>query len=273
MPDKPPEKPKRPIELRARDVLVDVLRTGDKNDLQELVAIGDVHVHQDAEKPGDKGVEIEGDTLNLLHFADGDVLKVFGDGRENANLQLGELVLIGPKVLIDQRANSAFIEGVGLMHMPSNTTFDGGKPSKAGTRMTVHWTHDMVFNKRDADFNGGVIAYQDGSELRCKTLQVALDRDVSFKEGQRDGQAAKVARVVAHGNVEVRDVVKDEKTEKVISQRLLKCHQLDVDNAENIVNATGRGRCSRCSMARPRAPRRPTRPKARRGRTTPRPRS
>ena len=81
-------------------------------------------------------MEIEGDTLNLLHFAEGDVLKVHGDGRENANLQLGELVLIGPKVLIDQRENRAWIQGVGLMHMPSNTTFDGGKPNKPGTRMT-----------------------------------------------------------------------------------------------------------------------------------------
>ena len=240
--DKPPEKPKRPIDLRAHDVLVDVLRTGEKNDLQELVAIGNVHVHQDPEKPGDKGVEIEGDTLNLLHFAEGDVLKVHGDGRENANLQLGELVLIGPKVLIDQRANSAFIEGVGLMHMPSNTTFEGGKPSKPGTRMTVHWTRDMVFNKRDADFNGGVIAYQDGSELRCNTLQVALDRDVSFKEGQKDGQGAKVERVVAHGKVTVLDIIKEEKTDKVISQRRLECHQLDVNNPENIVNATGPGK-------------------------------
>src|SRR5258708_7738764 len=127
------------------------------------------------------------------------------------------------------------------MHMHSNTTFDGGKPSKPGTRMTVHWTHDMVFKDRDADFNGGVIAYQDGSELRCKTLQVALDRSVSFREGQKDGQSAKVAQVIAHGEVSVLDVVKDEKTDKVTSQRLLKCRQLDVDNLNNLVNATGPG--------------------------------
>jgi hypothetical protein len=237
-----PTKPKRPIDLKARDVIADVLRSGEKNDLQELVALGNVRVHQDGEKPGDKGVDIDGETLKLLHNADGDVLRVFGNDKGPAHLHLGELILIGPNVLIDQRVNTAAVEGVGLMHMPSNTSFDGGKPNKQGTRLTISWTHDMLFSLgKDADFNGGVIAYQDGSEMRCNTLQVTLDKVVSFKEGQKEGQGAKVQKIMAHGKVSVLDVVKDDKDQKVIAQRLLTCNQLEVDNEDNLVNATGPG--------------------------------
>ena len=71
-------KTRQPIELKARDVVVDVLR-GEKHELQELNAVGKVHVHQNGEKPGDKGVDIQGETLNLRHFAEGDILKVYGD--------------------------------------------------------------------------------------------------------------------------------------------------------------------------------------------------
>jgi hypothetical protein len=244
--EKAKEKPKPPIDLRARDVVADVLRTGEKNELKELVAIGAVHVHQDGETPEDKGVDIKGETLNLLHFIEGDILKVYGDSRSGpAQLQLGELFLLGPKVFINQKENTANIEGVGAMRMPSKTTFDGGKPTKPGTNLTVEWTQKMLFNGRDADFCGGVVAYQDDSTLRCQTLQVALDRTVSLKAGQKGDQPAKVEKVIAHNKVWVLDIVKDEKEkEKDVSQRLLTCQQVLVDNTENRVNATGPGTVS-----------------------------
>jgi hypothetical protein len=242
--DKKEEKPKRPIDLKAHDVTADILRTGEKNDLQKLVAEGDVRVHQDGETPKDKGVDIKGETLDLLHFVEGDILKVYGNKDGPAQLQLGELFLIGPKVTINQKENTAWVEGMGAMHMPSNTTFEGGKPSKPGTRLTVHWTRDMIFDGRGADFHGSIVAYQDDSTLRCKNLlQVSLDRPVSFKQGQKEDQSAKVETVVAHGDVQVNDMAKDEMG-KVIAERLLNCTQLAVDNKENRFNASGPGTAS-----------------------------
>ena len=240
-------KPKQPIDIWANDITIDVLRNGEKNDLQELVAIGKVHVHQDGEKEGDKGVDIKGDMLDLLHFADGDILKVFGTAGNAvpAALQLGELFLQGPQVMIDQRANTAAVEGLGSMNMPSNTTFDGGKPTKPGTRITIHWTRNMFFNGQDADYFGGVTAYQDNSSLQSSTLQVALDHKVSLKEGQKAGNEAKVEKVVAHNNVVVIDVVKDEKDkDKNQSVRRLEARQMQVDNVINSINATGPGKAS-----------------------------
>jgi len=240
--NKDKDKPKRPINLSASDVVVDVLRGADKNDLKELLAVGNVHVHQDGEKPEDKGVDIKGETLNLFHFVEGDIIKVFGDARGQAQLQLDETYLIGPKVTINQKENTAAVDGVGAMSMPSNTTFGGDKPSKPGTRMTVHWTRDMVFDGREAEFrggDGGVVAYQDDSTMQCQTLQVTLDHMVSLKEGQKGDQKAKVEKVLANAKVCVLDNTKDDKG-RPQCQRLI-CPNLAVDNLENQLNASGPG--------------------------------
>jgi hypothetical protein len=244
-PPKQNEKPKEPINLVARDVVADVLRDGDKNDLQELVADGNVHVKQKGATPTDKGVDIQGEALKLNHFVEGDILNVYGNPSEPAELQLGELFLVAPKVNINQKTNSAWAEGVGAMNMPSNTTFDGGKPTKPGTRIVVHWTRDMIFEQgRDAEFHGGVVAYQDDATLQCKTLQVALDRPVSFKEGQKEGEQAKVEKIIAHGEVRVYEEAKDPVSGKFISSRHLFCTQLAVNNKDNIFVASGPGQAA-----------------------------
>ena len=52
-------------------------------------------------------------------------------------LQMGELILIGPKITIDQKRNCAQVDGTGVMHMPSNTNLDGGKSTKPGSVVTI----------------------------------------------------------------------------------------------------------------------------------------
>jgi lipopolysaccharide export system protein LptA len=241
------DKPKQPINLSAREVTVDVLRGADKNDLKELYAVSEVHVHQNGEKPGDKGVDIKGETLTLLHFVEGDIIKVFGDPREkltqdpprNAELQLEEVLLIGPKVTIDQKVNRAVVEGRGVMTLPSNTTFNGDKPTKPGTRLTVHWERAMEFDGKEAEFGGGVAAYQDDSTLQCEFMEVTLDHRVSLKEGQKGEEKAKVEKVLAYNNVCVIDNTKDDKGRPQIQR--LRCYALDVDNQENQMKASGPG--------------------------------
>src|SRR5262249_6095552 len=163
---------------------------------------GRVHVHQEGDEK-DKGVDIKGEKLNLRHFAQGDLLLVFGDTKDPARLLLGDLYLVGPQVTINQKENTAEVEGVGAMTMPSKTTLDGARAAKPGTKLTVHWNEHMLFDGRDATFQGGVIAYQDDSSLRCETLDVSLDKSVSFKEGQKGGQSAKVEKLVCFNKVDV----------------------------------------------------------------------
>ncbi|HYV39575.1 MAG TPA: hypothetical protein VE988_28060, partial [Gemmataceae bacterium] len=252
--EKEKAKSKQPLDLQARDVVVDVLRGGEKNDLQELLAVGAVHVHQNGETPKDKGVDIKGDTLSLFHFVEGDLLKVFGDTKP-AELQLEDLYLLGPKVTINQKDNTAVVEGAGAMRMPSNGSVleasktptppkgpkEADKTPRTPTFITVHWTKDMLFTGRDADFNGKVEAYQENSTLLCEQLQVAFDKYISLKEGQKGDQGAKVDKVIAYKQVWVLDEEKDKLTDQIKSKSALNCKQLDVNNPDNQSNAYGPG--------------------------------
>jgi len=238
-----PNKSKKVIELWGRSVAAYVLRAGPRNDLQELVTEGAIHVHQEGSSAEDKGVDIKGETLNLIHHALGDTLIVFGDSRGPAELQFGEMFITGPKVTINQKDNTAEVVGVGAMNMPSNTTFEGGKPSKPGTRLTVHWNQYMLFEGKVANFHGGVVAYQDDASLRSKALEVTLDRVVSFKEGQKGSQQAKVEKLVASLDVYVVDTTRDkEKGGKLVRYQRLVARGLAMNNQDGPVIASGPGR-------------------------------
>src|SRR5204862_400899 len=145
-------------------------------------------------KANGNGVDITGDMLHLYHHPRGDTLVVFGAGNKTAQLKLGELLIIGPKVTINQERNFAEVEGAGAMNMPSDTSFEGGQAKKAKTRLTIHWNNRMEFDGKDARFEGGVEAFQDGARLKCQNLEVVLDRVVSLKDGQKNEQQAAVEK-------------------------------------------------------------------------------
>jgi lipopolysaccharide export system protein LptA len=234
------EKPRKPIKLSANEVVAYVAVQGSKKQLQEVVTEGNVHVSQEGETPKDKGVDITGEMLNLVYHPLGNTLYVFGDSRQAAQLQLGDLYLTGPKVTIDQKDNMAEVEGIGAMRLPSNTTFEGGKPAKEGTTVTIYWNKDMVFNGKFAEFHGGVQAVQDSAHLKCQTLQVTLDRVVSFKEGQKADQNAKVEKLLCDQKVflEERIVGPDGKLK---SYKRLQGASLAMDNQDGPINAPGPG--------------------------------
>ncbi len=209
-------KPRPPLELEAREIKAYVVRRGGKDELKEVNAVDGVHVHQDAADAKDKGVDIRGETLNLVRNPKGDILYVLGDARQPSQLQLGELRLQGFKVTIDQEANRAEVEGAGAMSLPSKNTLDGGRPAKADSRITIHWSKSMLFNGKWAFFDddksatpGGVQAYQDNGTLLCLKLQIELDREVSFKEGQKGTQQAKVKKLICERKVRVEEQIKD----------------------------------------------------------------
>lgn len=247
-PDKSPEKARKPIELQANDVVAYVTTQGAKNQLQELVTEGTVHIHKEGEDAKDKGIDITGEMLNLVHHPRGDTLFVFGDGRKPAQLQLNDLVLVGPKVTINQKDNIAEVEGAGVMNMPSNTTFDGGRPTKQGTRLEVHWNRDMIFNGKYADFHGGVQAYQDNASMKCENLQVTLDRVISFKEGQKSNQGAKVEKLLCDKKVYVQEETKNPATKKYVLHNRLEAGELTIDNQEGPIIARGPGKVYHLAM-------------------------
>jgi hypothetical protein len=200
-------KPKKPIDLTARLVRIHAVRYGSKTDLEKLWCEGGVHVHQEASGEDDKGVDIQGGTLELTHHVEGNVLVVTRDpvaGKE-AHVQIDRLFILGPEVTIDQTSNEVWVNGAGEMRMPSKSNFDGTNLAHE-TEMTVGWENRMYFDGQKAVFVGAIQATQNNGRVLCDEMQVVLDRKVSLREGKRDNhQSAKVQKLLCERNVWIED--------------------------------------------------------------------
>ncbi|HZT80599.1 MAG TPA: hypothetical protein VFA26_10265, partial [Gemmataceae bacterium] len=133
-PPEAPAKPPRPIDLSARLVEAHVNRlSNNKNELEKLWTEGRVRVHQEPEKPEDQGIDIEGDTMQLVHcpardgLPEGNKLTVTAAAEDLAKLTLDKMSIWGPIVNIDQVANKAWVDGQGTMWMKSDQDFQGKK--------------------------------------------------------------------------------------------------------------------------------------------------
>jgi lipopolysaccharide export system protein LptA len=233
--------PKKPLNVQAREVKAHVIRTDHKNDLESLFCEGKVRVKQEPATPEDKGVDIRGDSLQLNHFIDGNILLVTGNARELAWVQLDKLTMQGKEVNIDQRANRSWINDIGVMQMLTATDFEGNKLAHP-TQVTIHWNKEMHFDGKQAFFSGGVTAEQNNSRLRCQEMQVTLDRPVSFKEGEKNSASAKVEHLVCdHGQSKQVVMVEDTKFEgsKLVGYQRLHSQELYVDNKEGKMEASG----------------------------------
>jgi hypothetical protein len=200
--------PARPIDLSAGSIEAWVLRCGEKNALDHLWTEGRVKVHQDPAKPGEKGVVIEGDTLEMKcnrDGKDGNELEVHGD---LAKLVMDKMYIIGPTVNIDQIDNKAWVRGAGAMQMDSNTNLQG-EPINRTVPLVVTWTDKMFFNGVYAEFLGGIQAEQENARMACQNLQVYFDRPISLKEGNRSDQPAKVRNLIGDQDVRVEDCTRD----------------------------------------------------------------
>lgn len=231
----PPAKPKQPIKLSARSVDTHVSRVGEKNDLEKVWCEGNVHVVQDPSGPEDKGVDILGDTLQLEHFVEGNVLVVTGN---LAVCRFDKMTIQGPEVNIDQKTNNAWVHGLGAMQMPASQNLNGEPLDKPG-ELTVHWAKDMFFNGNCAEFHGDVQAEQGTGRLKCQEMQVFLDRPVSFREGEKRTQPAKVKSLVCDKNVQVEDVVRE--GNRLVKFSRLRAPEVSVDNEEGVIKAPGPG--------------------------------
>jgi hypothetical protein len=203
-----------PIELEGNEITMVIATTGPKKQLQEMIAKGNVLVFQPGDKVGEKRIDIRGQMLTVKEAGlDTHILTVYGDKQQDkqtlARLEMGEMVLWGPVVVIDQERNTVTVDGAGAMQLPSNKNLDGTDLPKAnaGRRVTVYWNKNMAFDGKLATFFGGIQAFQDSaySYLKCEDMTVTLDRFVSLKEGQKNGQNAKMDHIHCDKNVYVSD--------------------------------------------------------------------
>ena len=238
------EKKGPPIELSGIEITGTVFTLGSKKELQDLIVKGNVYVFQPGDKPGEKRIDITGQLLTVKYAEQGHTMVVHGDNKNLARLEMGELILWGPLVTIDRGNNKTDVAGHGALQMPSNKNLDGtdAPKEKKGSRLTIYWNKTMTFDGRQAFFRGGVQAFQQDSfsKLTCENLTAYLDKFVSFKEGQKENQNAKIDKIICDKNVFIDDSKVD--TLKQLTQRnLLMGSLLTMDNLEGGTNLSGPG--------------------------------
>jgi lipopolysaccharide export system protein LptA len=235
-----PNAPKksRPIDLNANVVVAHILREGSRHELQQVYCDGKVVVLQAPEKPGDNGVDIRGDTLDLNHRPEGDILTVTGN---HAQVQMDQLFILGPEIHMDQARNEVDVRGMGVMRMLSRQSFDGKELAKP-TELRIDWQGRMFFDGTQASFFKKVRAAQDAGQMKCEELVVTLDKHLSLKEGARGEQPA-VEKLVCTTEVAVEDVKR--LGNKVVEFKRISAQQLSMDNdratKERSINASGNG--------------------------------
>jgi hypothetical protein len=230
----------RPIKLKAHKVQAQILRELARNELQEVWCEGNVSVLQAPEKAGESGVDIRGNTLNLLHRSDGDILTVTGNQQKSAQVQMDQLFILGPVIEMDQTRNDVKVNGLGVMRMLSKQSFDGKELAKP-SELRVEWEGNMYFDGTQASFYRSVYATQDTGRMSCEELQVTLDRHVSLKEGPKGDQPAAVEKLVCHKKVGLEDTKRE--GGKIVEFTRLSAPEVVVDNdnitKERSVNASG----------------------------------
>ena len=128
---------------------------------------------------------------------------------------------------------------MGVMSMPSNTSFEGGKPATAKPALTVHLEPGYVLHRQRRRLprrRAGVP--QDNALLKCRDLAVTLDRVVSFKEGQKENQSAQVEKLLCDHQVWVLDEKKDPSGKRIGFDRLV-ATQLTADNQDGPITLAG----------------------------------
>jgi lipopolysaccharide export system protein LptA len=207
-PPKPAEPP-RPIDLSARRVEAWVLRSEERNTLEKVWCEGPqgtVRVKQAPATPEDKGVDIKGDTLQMIYHPEGNFLVVTGD---LAQLLMDKIYIVGPEVNIDQATNKAWVTGAGGMVMESKTNFQGDQLAKP-VPLNVQWTKSMFFDGNYAEFHENIQAVQESAYLLCQRLEVHFDRAISLKEGAKGDQPpARVQNLVCDHSVDIFEETKD----------------------------------------------------------------
>jgi hypothetical protein len=178
--------------------------------LKQLKSKGAVHVTQEPAKPDQKGVDIHGESLQMLAYPNGNFLTVEGATSSDladadlARLEMDRMLILGPVINVNQCTNEAWVTGVGAMTMESDTDFQGNKLKRV-VPLTIHWHRSMFFNGNFAEFQGSIQAVQENARLACQQLQVFFDRPISLKEGEKDGQKARIKNLMCDKSVSVED--------------------------------------------------------------------
>jgi hypothetical protein len=211
----PPAAPKKPVRVSAEFVQAVMRRLEGKLDWDHVRCEKRVQVHQDPTVPGERGLEVRSETLDMACHADGKVLTLNGTPQAFARVEIQKLTLEGPQVVFDQRDRRVSVDGAGIAIMQTATQLTG-EPLERPTDVVIRWNRRMNFEGNRVSFEGGVQAEQEVlrprvgekevNRILCPHMDVYLDRALKFDPGQGTQSFAprgpddspQVKRVVCH---------------------------------------------------------------------------
>ena len=184
-----------PIHLTADLLKVMILQgqSGRKSHISEAHAQNGVRVVQFRDDP-DKPLTIDGDHLHVVNPPTGDpdgpnadvdkhdqVMTIFGSP---AHVRDQGLLIEGKEIFLDRAANQSAVRGKGLLQLPVKRSLDGQKLEQE-TPLDIHWSEQMTFDGKQANFFGQVAAVLGDSSLHCAEMEVFLTERIDFSTDRR----------------------------------------------------------------------------------------
>jgi lipopolysaccharide export system protein LptA len=264
---KTPEKKDPPIELRhARRIETWVNRSDGKNELDKLHTQGNVIVHQDPTEENERGTDIAGDTVDVQRFLEGNVMTVTGNNLITGEVHFDKVSIIADDINIDQRDNTAKVNGPGSMRLLSQTSLtDPSKPLEKPTWIDIFWNDSMDLNGpfQSVHYEGNVTAKQNDGKVLCETMQVWLDRPIYLNQADRAKEpppkkgepksSPKVEKVLCDQQPNEKPgvrpkrllpvTIEDQEKEggKLVKYQFVQGQQIQMDNLQNLMIASGPG--------------------------------
>lgn len=229
-----PERQAPALELSARQAEVS-LQGGGKHELRRLSAEGKPTLRRAGTDPG---LELRGEALSLERRPGGDVLTVLGSKEEAARYAVGKLLLLGPRVVVDEEARTATVEGAGGLTVPGSLAAVAAREGEAGS-LEVLWEKGMQWAGKVAEFHAGVTATQGDVRLRGDALTLTLAGETPFARWAAP-ERVEVEQLVADGKACLRRDVRDK--DRVLSREQLEGASLAADAREGKVTVAGPGR-------------------------------
>jgi hypothetical protein len=260
--ERDPKKPPDKVDLRAETVEVFAVKVDGKTEARRAEAVGNVFIRRDsAAKLPEDAVEIKGDRADFYRSEKGDRMIV--RSAKNA------AEIVNKKFHLEESAHIDLDEGANLMSVPGpgkltlagtglvNTT-DAPKQNRSSDQpFVVSWKEKMLFDGRNAHFDGDVVSAQISQRhepieelvdqrINCRHLTVVFKDSLSFKSAKApNGRKMEVFKVVCDRDVVVQEMIyhnprgKDATLQDLFRYSRIRASSLRLDNERRDVVASG----------------------------------
>ncbi len=209
--------------------------------LDDVTVAGAVEVRQTKLDEKDRGpLQMNGDILQMSSVSR-DRNTIVLKGRPG-RIAVGPISMEGEEIVMDQQANTVFVDRAGKMTFPSSKH----DPQRI---TTVNWQEGMDFDGLIARFRGDVVA--DGTRLDLKQrlmryhveagyMAATINRRLNFRELKSDAKGIELAHMKYDGGVHFENQSFDP-SGKMASHDKMQANNLNIDQLDGRLSVNGPG--------------------------------